>query len=237
MPIDNLKWRYLRGASAFDQSDCELLTIYVGSAILEKQAHFVCQKIAFFIFSVFSSISFLLLDVWVNVWNTKHFLFFFVYCKSDQPSMWVSFDFELDAMLICCVLTSAVVLVMQRHSVFFCCFFSLLYQQVISMLVWPAGDSASKPNTSICCPLLHLHHLLLCYYHVLRSQHSEVYSFHFTWGFHLVLFPFGGVSESGKRTVFTVIYVHFGMSTSLRIFNSCQKQLNVIRRKRLNKKH
>lgn len=122
MPIDNLKWRYLRGASAFDQSDCELLTIYVGSAILEKQAHFVCQKIAFFIFSVFSSISFLFLDVWVNVWNTKHFLFFF-YCKSDQPSMWVSFDFELDAMLICCVLTSAVVLVMQHHSVFFGGFF------------------------------------------------------------------------------------------------------------------
>lgn len=67
---------------------------------------------------------------------------------------------------------------------------------------------------------------------VLCSQHSEVYSIHSMWEFHLV-FSFAGVRLCGKCTVFTVIYLHFGMCTShgiaVRVFNSCQKKLlNVI---------
>lgn len=47
------------------------------------------------------------------------------------------------------------------------------------------------------------------------------------WEFLLFFFLLLGSSKSGKRTVFTVIYVHFGMCTShgvtLSIFSSCQK--------------
>lgn len=166
------------------------------------------------------------------------FFFFWIASLTIDPRKPLSaasflFSVELDATFTCCALSSAVTLTLQRHGVFL-----LLYQQVIGMLVWPAGDSASKPNTSICCPLLRLQHSLLSCY-VLCSQHSEVYSFHSMWEFHFV-FSFGGVRQSGKCTVFTVIYLHFGMCTShgitLRVFNSCQKLLNVIQWKQLNKR-
>lgn len=74
------------------------------------------------------------------------------------------------------------------------------------LLVWPAGDSASKPNTSIRCLLLHLQHLLVKSSHVLCSQHFEVCSFHFMWDFHFV-FPLLVVSDGLENVLFLLLFM------------------------------
>lgn len=99
------------------------------------------------------------------------------------------------------MLSSAVTLTLQRHGVFL-----LLYQQVIGMLVWPAGDSASKPNTSACCPLLRLQQSLLSYYHMFYVRNTLRFT-HFTLcGNFILFFPLVGW-DSLENVLFLLLFI------------------------------